>query len=142
MRTYLVCLLLAAAAAPSLAQSTVGELLDKGGKKLLKADYDALVPFRVTYLWPQGGGEGDLIYKGDGTLAGSEYQYSSRSESPATGTWTADDEGKWCLKKHMTLWNSRTDRCWYTYRLGEIFYGSAAEDRGARIAKMKSFSKQ
>jgi hypothetical protein len=126
----------------ALAQSTVGELLDKGGKKLVKADYDAMTPFRVKYVWPQGGGEGDLLYSADGTLSGSEYQYSSRRESPATGTWTAGDDGKWCMKKHMTTWNSRTDRCWFTWQLGNDFYGSAEEGRGAPIAKMKSFAKQ
>lgn len=142
MNRLLLSFLLAAAGVPCLAQSTVGDLLDKGGQKLVKADYDALVPFRMTYVWPQGGGEGDLIYKPDGTLSGSEYQYSSRSESPTTGTWTADEEGKWCLKKYMTLWNSRTDRCWYTWKLGNDFYGSGETDRAARISKMKSLTKQ
>jgi hypothetical protein len=142
MKKHLIGMLFVALAAPGFAQSTVGELLDKGGKKLVKADYDALAPFRTVYVWPQGGGEGDLVYKPDGTLSGSEYQYSSRSESPAVGTWNADDEGKWCIKKHMTTWNSRTDRCWYTWQLGTDFYGSAETDRSARIAKLKSVAKQ
>jgi hypothetical protein len=142
MKKSLIGLALGTAALGCLAQSTVGELLDKGGKKLTGADYAAMTPLRTKYVWPQGGGEGDLVYLADGTLSGSEYQYSSRSESPATGTWTADDEGKWCMKKHMTLWNSRTDRCWYTYQLGSEFYGSASDDRAARVAKIKSFAKQ
>jgi hypothetical protein len=142
MKHFLVSLALVSCAFPAASQSTVGDLLDKGGKKLIKADYDSLAPFRVTYIWPQGGGEGDLVYKADGTLAGSEYQYSSRSESPATGTWSADADGKWCQKKHMTLWNSRTDRCWYTWQLGDVYFGSAGTDRGERIGKLKSLAKQ
>lgn len=124
------------------AQSNLGELLDKGGKKLLKADYIALAPFRVKYEWFQGGGEGDLVYAANGTLTGTEYHYPSRSESPAVGTWTADDSGKWCIKKNMAAWNSNTDRCWYTFQLGDEYFGTLSDtDRNARIGKIKSVSK-
>lgn len=143
IRHAVTACLLAAAAAPGLAQSNVGDLLDKGAKKLVKDDYLALAPFRLKYVWPQGGGEGDLVYVADGTLSGSEYHYSSRSESPATGTWSADETGKWCMKKHMSVWNSRTDMCWYTWKLGDDYWGSATDsDRGGRIMKIRSFAKQ
>ncbi len=124
------------------AQSTVGELLDKGGKKLMKEDYSAMVPFRVAYQWPNRQGEGDLVYAADGTLTGEEYHYSSRSTSPATGTWVVDESGKWCLKKFMQVWNSRTDQCWYSWKLGNDYFGSLGEDKDTRVMKVKSFVKQ
>ncbi|MGP1680059.1 MAG: hypothetical protein ACTS6J_23240 [Burkholderiales bacterium] len=124
------------------AQSNLGELLDKGGSKMLKADYIALAPFRVKYVWFQGGGEGDLVYAANGTLTGTEYHYPSRSESPAVGTWTVDDSGKWCIKKNLEAWNSKTDVCWYSFRLGDEYFGTLSEtDRNARVGKIKSVSR-
>lgn len=142
MKALILGCLLALLQLPVWAQSNVGDLLDKGGKKLTKADYAAMVPFRVKYVWPDRGGEGDLVYQADGTLSGLESHYVSRSDSPATGVWTADEEGKWCIKKHMTAWNTRTDVCWYTFRLGDDFYGSRKDDRDARVSKVKSFAKE
>ncbi len=125
------------------AQSNLGELLDKGGKKLLKADYIALAPFRVKYVWFQGGGEGDLVYAANGTLTGSEYHYPSRSESTAVGTWEVDDSGKWCIKKNLEAWNSKTDVCWYSFRLGDEYFGTLSDtDRNARVGKIQSVSRQ
>ncbi|MES2974595.1 MAG: DUF995 domain-containing protein [Pseudomonadota bacterium] len=132
-----------ALAALTAQAQTVGELLDKGAKPLTKEDYAALMPLKIRYGWPQGGGEGELVFAADGTLSGSEYQFSSRSESPAVGTWTVDDSGKWCMKKSMTLWKTNTDRCWITYRMGTDYYGGFAEgDRNSRTAKYKGFGKQ
>ena len=142
MKALILGSLLALVNLPVLAQSNVGDLLDKGGKKLTKADYTAMVPLRIKYVWPIGGGEGDLLFQADGTLTGSEYHYGSRSESPATGVWSADEDGKWCSKKHMPVWNSRTDMCYYTYQVGEEFYGALKDERGARFFKIKSVAKQ
>lgn len=141
-RVSLCFAVLLAASFSALGQSTVGELLEKGGKKLLKEDYTALVPFRVVYEWPNRQGEGDLVYAGDGTLAGSEYHNSSRSTSPATGTWGVDENGKWCMKKFMQVWNSRTDMCWYGWKLGDAYYGSLGEDKDTKAMKVKTFAKQ
>lgn len=124
------------------AQSNLGELLDKGAKKMLKEDYAAMAPFRVQYLWPQGGGEGDLVYKADGTLAGTEYHWPSSSQSPAVGSWTVDDGGKWCIKKTMAAWKANTDVCWYSFRLGDDFFGGLSDDRTAKVFKVKSLQKQ
>lgn len=132
---------LALAAAAASAQSTVGELLDQGGQKLLKTDYAQMAPFRVKYIWFQGGGEGDILFNADGTLSGSEYHYSSRSETPATGSWTVDETGKWCVKKNLSVWNRNTDVCWYGFRSGDQYYGTLSEDRAARVGKIKSLAR-
>ncbi len=129
-------------ASSAFARSTVGELLDKGASKLSKEDYAALTPFRVVYQWPNRQGEGDLLYAADGTVAGSEFHYPSRSASPATGTWTVDDGGKWCIKKFMQSWDSRTDQCWFSWKLGDDYYGSLGEEKNTKVIKVKSFAKQ
>ncbi len=142
MKTSLLAAVLMSLTCSVQAQSTVGELLEKGGKKLMKEDYTGLVPFRVKYVWPNRGGEGDLVYAADGTLSGTEHHYPSRSDSPAIGTWTVDDGGKWCIKKSMSAWNSKTDQCWYSWRLGDDFYGAISEDPGTRVMKVKSIARQ
>jgi hypothetical protein len=141
MRTLILFSLAALLAAPAMAQSTVDELLDKGAKKVLKDDYLALMPVRVQYQWPNRQGEGDLVFRADGSLSGTEYHYSSRSDSTATGTHVLEDDGKWCMKKHMPVWNSRTDQCWHNYKLGEDYYAALSDDKGARVMKVKSITK-
>ena len=127
---------------PAHAQSNLGELLDKGGRKLMREDYAALPPFRVQYRWPQGGGEGDLVYKADGTLVGTEYHSQTQSESTAIGTWTVDDNGRWCIKKTLAEWNSKTDVCWYSFRIGDEYFGGLSDsDRTSRVFKVKSTQK-
>lgn len=141
LKFFLVASATALLGATAQAQ-TVGDLLDKGAKQLMKEDYAAMMPLRIRYQWPQGGGEGDLVFAADGTLAGSEYQYASSSESPAVGTWTVDDTGKWCMKKTMAKWKVNTDKCFITFRMGDDYYGAAADsDRSARTSKYKSYGK-
>ncbi len=125
----------------SLAQSTVGELLDKGGKQWQKADYEGMFPARLQYRWPNGQGEGDLVFTADGQLSGSEYHYASRSESPATGTWKVEDDGKFCAPKEMKAWRSRTNLCWYSFRLGDEQFMSLTTERDAKLLKIKALSK-
>jgi hypothetical protein len=137
-----VSLLMSGLTAAALAQSNIGELLDKGGKKVIKADFDALLPLRVKYKWPQGGGDGDLVYAADGTLQGTESHWRSRSDSPTTGTWTFDDNGRWCIKKSLIAWNTTTDLCWYLFQAGDRYFMSQADiDRSARIAPIESIAK-
>jgi hypothetical protein len=137
----LAAAMLATGATGALAQSTVAELLDKGGTRLMKADYDALMPARVQYRWPNGQGEGDLVLTADGKITGTEYHYSSRSDSPATGVWTVADDGKLCTPKEMKAWGRRTDLCWYTFRLGADSFMSASADRDGKLMKIKSIAR-
>lgn len=125
----------------SMAQSTVGELLDKGGKQWLKADYEGLFPARMQYRWPNGQGEGDLLFTADGQLSGTEHHYASRSESPATGTWKLEEDGKFCAPKEMPAWRSRTNLCWYVFRLADNQYMALTPDRDAKLHKVKAISK-
>jgi hypothetical protein len=133
VRTLLAASLLLGVATAH-AQSTVGELLDKGGKKLGKDHYAAYFPATIKYVWPDKAGEGELNYKSDGTVSGTEYHYASRTTSTAVGTWTVDDNGKWCIKKHLATWNRNTDVCWYSFELEGAYFGALSDtDRNARV---------
>jgi hypothetical protein len=123
------------------AQSTVGEITDKGGALLLRADIEALMPARVQYRWPNGQGEGDLVLTADGQLSGTESHYASRSDSPAVGTWKVAEDGKLCTPKEMKAWNRKTDLCWYMLRLGGDLFMAASPEKDVKVLKLKSFAK-
>ena len=105
------------------------------------ADYDALMPARVQYRWPNNQGEGDLVMTADGKITGTEYHFSSRSDSPAAGTWAVAEDGKICTPKEMKAWGRRTDLCWYTFRLGDDSFMSATTERDGKLMKIKSIAR-
>ena len=136
-----VAALLALVALGAQAQSNVGDLLAKGGQQVSKADWLAMVPMRIEQQWPNRQGEEELSLSADGKIAGKGYHYGSRSESPATGSWRAEDDGKVCTPKTFTAWNNSTSNCWYFFKLGDDYYGASSLDPTARVARIKSVSK-
>ena len=134
------CLLLVFTSAH--AQSKLGELLDKGAKKLSKDDFAALLPATLIYTWPDKQGEGELLFKADGTVSGTEYHKASRSSSTAVGTWNVDDNGKWCIKKYMATWNRNTDTCWYSFVMDGAYFGATSDtDRNVVVVPSGTFKK-
>ena len=83
----------------AFAQSTVGELKEKGGSALSKTDFLELMPARMETQWPNRQGEETLLFSVDGKITGTGYHYSSRTESPASGTWRVEEDGKFCTSK-------------------------------------------
>ncbi|MEN9384953.1 MAG: hypothetical protein RL323_2096 [Pseudomonadota bacterium] len=132
---------LTALVAPVYAQSNVGELLEKGGKQLGKSDVLELVPLRYQSKWPNGQGEEELFFTSDGNITGTGYHYGSRSNSPATGQWKVDEDGRVCTPKTFTAWNSSTNMCWYLYRLNDGYYSTAKSDLGSRVGRINTLEK-
>lgn len=135
-----VAMALALCAVAAQAQSTVGELLDKGAKKLGKDDFAAQLPATFFSVWPTKQGEEDVLFKPDGTLSANGRHYQSNTTSPGTGTWTVDESGKWCVSKYWSVWNTSSKACWYAFAVGDEYFFSASDtDRGARViaAKLK-----
>ena len=136
-----LALALMALCGAALAQSTVGELQEKGGTALSKADILELMPARLETQWPNRQGEEVLFFSADGKITGTGYHYSSRTESPANGNWRVEDDGKFCTPKSFTAWNSSTNLCWYVFKLGSDYFASPKTDADAKIGKMKSVAK-
>ena len=139
-RTLALALALAGAGVAQ-AQSTVAELLEKGGKLLTKAEFLEMIPARVQQQWPNRQGEEDLVLSGDGKISGTGYHYSSRSDSPVTGQWTVEDDGKICAPKTFTAWRNSINLCWYVYKLGGDYFGAQKTEPEARVGKVKSMQK-
>lgn len=125
----------------SLAQTTVGELLEKGGKQNTKAEIMALMPMRIQQKWPNGQGEEELFFSLDGKITGTGSHYSSRTDSPVEGKWTVDEDGKFCAPKTFTGWRTSTNLCWYGFSLGETSFGALKTSADSKVFKMISVSK-
>ena len=132
---------LASACVVAHAQSTVGEVLEKGGKQLAKADLMELVPMRYQSKWPNGQGEEELLFTEDGKITGTGHHYGSRSDSPASGQWKMEEDGKVCTPKTFTAWNSSTNLCWYVYKLNDSFFGTLKTDAASRVNKINTMEK-
>ncbi|PJI97593.1 hypothetical protein CLU85_2385 [Acidovorax sp. 69] len=127
--------------AGAMAQSTVGELLEKGGKQNTKAEIMALMPMRIQQKWPNGQGEEELFFSVDGKITGTGSHYSSRTDSPVEGTWTVEEDGKFCAPKKFTKWGNSTNLCWYGFRLGENAFSALKTDADTKLFKTNSVTK-
>lgn len=124
------------------AQSTVGELLQSGGRQLTKTDLLEMMPARYQGRWPNSQGEEELVFSVDGKITGTGKHYASNTESPAVGTWKVEDDGKLCTPKRFTMWGTSTDLCWYLFRLGNDLFGGLKNSSDAKIGgKINSFAK-
>ncbi|MFZ2327415.1 MAG: DUF995 domain-containing protein [Rhodoferax sp.] len=123
------------------AQSTVGELLEKGGKQMTKEDFMQNLPARIQQQWPNRQGEEELFFSLDGKITGTGTHYASRTSSPAEGTWKMEDDGKLCVPKKWTNWGSSANLCWYGYVLGNDVFGALKTEPDSKIFKVNSFGK-
>ena len=81
----------------AVAQNTLGELLDAGGKKLSKEEVvTTFSGAQVTGL-TSGGGQQELAYKADGSVSGS-MQLAKGGGVGIVGTWKVDDKGRLCTE--------------------------------------------
>lgn len=125
----------------SFAQTTVGELLEKGGKQTTKAEIMALIPMRIQQKWPNGQGEEELFFSVDGNITGTGSHFASLTDSPVEGKWTVDEDGRFCAPKKFTRWGSSANLCWYGFRLGETSFGALQTASDSKLFKMNSVSK-
>lgn len=122
----------------ALAQTTVGDLLEKGGKQTTKAEIIASMPMRTQSKWPNGQGEEELLFSVDGKITGSATHFQSGTDSPVEGTWTVDETGKFCVPKRFTKWGNSTNLCWYGFRLGESTFGALKTEPDSKLFKTNS----
>jgi hypothetical protein len=131
LHVSLVAAVLACAGAAQ-AQSTLGDLLDKGASKVTATETHALAPLGVT----RQGADSDAIMtlRADGSVTGSVFNKQGFGASEAQGTWSVDAGGKRCVDVKLPAFNMSWAQCGYTYRLGNQLYGVASDsDRGAVV---------
>jgi hypothetical protein len=111
----------------ALAQNTVGQVLDAGGKKLSKEELvDAIVDGNVSGP-TVGGGQIQVNYKADGTFVGS------LPSGGISGSWTVDDSGKLCLAI-SGYGRPQFQDCGFYFRQADQYYWvTGTDDRGSLL---------
>lgn len=108
----------------AVAQATLGELLEQGGKRLERAEVQALL-VGATLAGPTTmGGDVRLEVKADGSLSGNIRGVRSYG---VMGTWKLEDDGRFCTD--LTSAGSRPVQfasCNHYYRRGNEFFAADA----------------
>jgi hypothetical protein len=118
----------------TLAQSTLGELIDAGFRKMTKDDFAATVIGAKVSSYDAAGTLILADYKADGTFSGAWYQQGGGLQGVYSGTWTIDESGKECWKSKNLWWN--TEGCRFWFRNGDQIYSTSSEtERDSRIFK-------
>jgi hypothetical protein len=116
----------------------LGEYLDKGAKKLGKTEQMSMASQArlVTGETFNGTASISLAFEPDGTFSGTvtviKGQYKD-AVSKSKGTWTVDDNGKFCMKEHLIDWNRYNSYCYFSFALGDQLVLSLSDtDRSAK----------
>lgn len=123
---------LLACAGGAHAQSTLGELIDLGARKITPAQAQALGPLGIT----RQGADSNVFMTlhPDGTVVGSVDNRQGHGSSPAHGTWTMDANGKRCVDVALPAFGMTWNQCGYTWQLGhQLFAAPSDTDRNARV---------
>jgi len=132
MRTIAMAagVILALASTGTVAQSTVKEVLDAGGKALTKAELMALLP-GASFSGPTSvGTQLQRNMKADGTYSGNVGTTYGKN-APQMGEWKVEDDGQLCITGTTQFReSSRSDKsCGLVYKLGDKYF-VAGQDSG------------
>jgi hypothetical protein len=115
------------------AQSTLGELVDAGGKQMTKAEVMATVTGATISGPTKVGGEGRYDYGADGSMIGAGKNPQGRPYS-LSGKWYVDDSGKWCADFRTP--GGPGSSCAYLFKKGDQYYVSDSDsDRSTPVLK-------
>ena len=119
----------------AIAQSTVGEVLDAGGKALTKVELIALLPGATVSGPTAGGGQMYRTIKADGTMAGNVQNLNGKNAAQE-GEWKIEDDGQLCVST-STRFRETTNAsksCGYYYKLGDKYFAAVeGGERGTRV---------
>ena len=128
----------------AVAQSSLGELLDAGAKKLSAQEFRQEVVQRVIVGPTAGGGNLEVMYANSGVIQGrGNYRdVAQMIMAPISGEWTIDDHGRICTSMQMGGGSGGTvsglvmlpPRCqiWFKYK-ERYFLADSDSDRSARV---------
>jgi hypothetical protein len=124
---------LAGAAGAAQAQSTLGDLLDRGASKLTPAEVASIGPLRIVREAPDS--DALMTLRPGGTVVGTVHNKQGHGSSEASGTWSVDATGKRCVDVELPAFRMNWKQCGYLFRLGEQIYASASDtDRSVPVA--------
>ena len=115
--------------------ATVGELLDKGGKKLTKDELAKLVTGATIAGLAQSDPNyrSENTYKDDGSMSGHAFRVSGGTYTTGVfGTWSLNDQGQLCVV-FKTNWGWGSQVCNFYFSLGTAYYVAPTDDRMAQL---------
>ena len=128
------------------AQSTLGDVLDKGGVKITQAEWLSMLPHKNFGFGQKSQNRTEVTFAADGNLVGKEqlwdsgsYDYrnanSAVSSRELKGTWKMDPDGKICINQVFGKYENVYQGCFFMFRLGDnIFHVDPASDSDRRAA--------
>ena len=122
--------------ATASAQSTIGEVLDAGGKKLTKDEVVAAIVGGNVSGPTQSGGDLQIDFKADGTLAGNLVAaQGTRRNGGMYGKWTIDDSGKLCTDLTTSRNGTKqVQNCSFLFKVrDQYFVAFDNDDRATRV---------
>lgn len=120
-------------AAMAQAQSTLGDLLDRGASKLTPAEVASTGPLRIVREAPDS--DALITLRPGGTVVGTVHNKQGHGSSEASGTWSVDATGKRCVDVELPAFRMQWKQCGYLFKLGEQLYAAASDtDRSVPVA--------
>ena len=120
----------------AFAQSTVtiGELLDRGGRKLTKEEAESLLRGATRSGIQRGRPQTkfQVTLRPDGSVSGSAIDFETQSNyTNVTGKWTINDKGQYCgdLRNSWGRAPTGSGVCFYLFKLGENYYEAPTDER-------------
>jgi hypothetical protein len=128
-----VLLLVGTSMATAQEFSNLGELLDKGAKRLDAAQLKTLLTgAMVSGTAMNGKSTFEMTYSSDGTANGRIYGIRVDQAPGMTGTWKVDEKGQICVDL-MTMTFGAVKNCTSYYNLNNAYFSSATDDRSAVV---------
>jgi len=115
--------------------ANLGELLDKGGKRLDAAELRALLTDATVSgmtLRPGSRIGFEVTYASDGKSSGRLWGLPVDAAPGTSGAWTIDEQGQFCTNT-VTMAFGTTSACTYFYRLNDAYYAAASNERSAFV---------
>ncbi len=144
----LPALLALAICAPfAIAQRTLGEVLDAGGKVISAEEFEAEIAQRIVVGPTPAGGHLEILYGTNGVLSGTgTIPYASArlvDKAEVSGVWTIDAAGKVCTTARFRVegggpgpaqLNFLPPRCQVWLRVGDQYFLSDSDsDRSTKV---------
>jgi hypothetical protein len=135
-------LVVAAVIAPSgaIAQTTVGDILDDGAKRLSGEDFRQEVLQRPLQATLDPSITAEIVYTAKGSVEGAgsagRARFGAEWSVDVRGGWTIDGDEKICTRIVLdgpTIRANYPPRCQYWFRHRDRFYVSPSKDRHARV---------
>lgn len=114
------------------AQSTLGELMDRGAQKMSAAEVQALGDVRI--LRQSADSDAYMTMRADGTIVGMVHNKQGSGSSEAVGTWRVGASGERCVQVQLPAFSMDWKQCGWTYKLGaDIYFTPSDSDRTVAV---------